>query len=180
MSESPARLQALAASARDFFVATGEESAGDPYDFLVNFLADARRALEMDIAFVARFADDQRVFKIVSASAAHPEGVVVGASDPLVDSYCKLVVEGRLPRAIADASELPLAAAMAITKRLDIRAYLSVPIVLPDGSVYGTLCCFSHLPRPTLSSMDADALQAVADVIAAALYRDAKLRDRVG
>lgn len=170
-ASSESRLAHLAAITREYSVATADFASEDRHQPLSEFLARVRAALGMDIAFVSQFVDDQRVFRIVSVAAHGPSPVAPGNSDPLVDSYCKRIVEGRLPRAIPDTTASPEAHALAITQRLAIGSYLSVPIVLRNGEVYGTLCCFSHLARPDLGEADVLGLQDVANVIAAGIDR---------
>ena len=160
----------LAAITRDFAVATPDFATPSNHKPLSDFLARVREALGMDIAFVSQFVDDQRVFRVVSVAAQEPPSPVApGNSDPLVDTYCKLVLEGRLPMAIPDTRESPEAQRLAITHQLRIGAYLSVPIVLKDGEVFGTLCCFSHVARPKLGHEEVLGLQDVANVIAASI-----------
>ena len=53
-----------------------------------------------------------------------------------------------------------------VTHALQIRAYLGVPIVLPDGELYGTLCCYRTSPDHRLGDRDADELRLLAGVIA--------------
>ncbi|NKE67928.1 GAF domain-containing protein [Ramlibacter sp. RBP-2] len=170
-ASSESRRARLAAIAREYTVATADFASDDRHKALSEFLARVRAALGMDIAFVSQFVDDQRVFRIVSVATQGPSPVAPGNSDPLVDSYCKRIVEGRLPRAIPDTSASAEASALAITRRLAIGSYLSVPIVLRNGEVYGTLCCFSHQARPDLGESDVLGLQDVASVIAAGIDR---------
>lgn len=170
-ASSKSRLAQLAAITREYSVATADFASEDRHKPLSEFLARVRAALGMDIAFVSQFVDDQRVFRIVSVAAQGPSPVAPGNSDPLVDSYCKRIVEGRLPRAIPDTSASAEAKALAITRRLAIGSYLSVPVVLRNGEVYGTLCCFSHQARPDIGEADVLGLQDVASVIAAGIDR---------
>ena len=94
-----------------------------------------------------------------------------GASDPLLETYCQKIVDGRLPFVIPDTSQLHEAASLAITQALQIGAYLSAPVLLPNGEVFGTVCCISHAVREDLRRKDADALRAVADAVAASIGR---------
>lgn len=168
-ASSEPRLAQLAAITREYAVVTADGASQDWHQPLSEFLDRVRAALGMDIAFVSQFVDDQRVFRIVSVAAQVSSPVAPGISDPLVDSYCKRVVEGRLPGAIPDTAASAEARSLAITQRLAIGSYLSVPIVLRNGEVYGTLCCFSHLARPDLGDADVLGLQDVASVIAAGI-----------
>jgi GAF domain-containing protein len=157
----------LSALAREFAVATADFASDENHRPLSEFLARVREALRMDIAFVSQFVGEDRIFRVVSVASETPSPVVAGASDPLVDSYCKRVLEGRLPAAIPDTELSAEARDLAITQRLRIGSYLSVPIVLKNGEVFGTLCCFSHLAKPELGEQEVLGLQDVANVIAA-------------
>ncbi|MCG5029815.1 GAF domain-containing protein, partial [[Ruminococcus] torques] len=50
--------------------------------------------------------------------------------------------------------------------------HISVPIVLSDGSLFGTFCCFGHSPAPSLSERDVTMLRIFADVTARRIERD--------
>jgi GAF domain-containing protein len=52
---------------------------------------------------------------------------------------------------------------------MKIGAYIGVPIVLEDGQVYGTLCCFSRAADPELSESAAVKLRAISLAVAAKL-----------
>lgn len=105
-------------------------------------LSTIREHLGMNVAFISRFQGGRRVFQIVDSS--DPEPVIrEGDSDPLESSYCMRVADGRLPNLIDDALQSPLTLALPVTRATGIRAHASVPCYLSDGTVYGTLCCFS-------------------------------------
>ena len=67
---------------------------------------------------------------------------------------------------ITDTSILCAAVGLAITRTLGIDAFMSVPVVLSDGTVYGTVCCISHSPRTALGNGQIDALRCVATFVA--------------
>ncbi|HEY1230674.1 MAG TPA: GAF domain-containing protein, partial [Ramlibacter sp.] len=102
--------------------------------------------------------------------------VVPGRSDALLDTYCQRIVDGRLPTVIPDSGASQEASSLAITQVLNIGAYLSAPVVLPNGEVFGTVCCISHSPRPDLRDADARAIAAVAQAVAASVTRTGAIR----
>ena len=80
------------------------------------------------------------------------------------------VLQGRLPPVIRDIRTAGhQAALLPITERLGIGCYLSASVILPDGRMFGTLCCFSRQSRPDLVDEDGEALDEVARAIAAAV-----------
>jgi GAF domain-containing protein len=168
---SPIDIGRLFCLANDVRAATAEWTTHPGWEGLSKVLADARDALGMDVAFVSRFVDGHRRFEVVSVSADSSASLKPGDSDPLLDTYCKLVADGSLPSALGDSWEYAPTAALEVTKRLAIRAYLSARVVLKDGRVLGTLCCFSHTPRKDLRDEHAAALQSIADALAALFER---------
>lgn len=134
-------------------------------NFLDNALAAIRTHLGMDVAFISEFTAGQRIFRHVDSETGHAP-IAVGQGDPLEESYCQRVVDGRLPELIADAFELPEAAALPCTHSLPVRAHLSVPIRLASGDIYGTFCCYSTHPDASLNERDIALLRIFADLTA--------------
>ena len=149
-------------------VATARE-ASDPNDEVRALLFNVRAVLKMDVAFVSSFVDGRRVFREVSGESEH---VKPGNSDPLEDTYCQRVVDGRIDAVIPDTSLDSEACQLEVTERLHIGAYLSVPVVLSNGRVYGTVCCISHQPRADLGMRERDALETVARLVSTQMEKE--------
>ena len=172
----PDRTDPMREAIRAFAVASSSGASPALYEPMTFLLAQVRQALRMDIVFVSQFVDQDRVFEVVSAAGEHSSRFAPGHSDPLLDTYCQRIVEGRLPAVIRDAQATPGAAELPITTSLQIRAYLSAPIVLANGTVFGTLCCISHSPRQDLREQDAAVLAEVAKAVAASIDRNGRIR----
>ena len=147
-------------------------------DFVEAMLTGARSFLGMDVAFIGEFTQDSRIFRYVDGAADCP-GVRVGAADALEDSYCRRIVDGRLPELIPDARLLPAAAELAVTAALPVGAHLSVPILLSDGSVYGTFCAFAHTGRDDLQLRDLAVMRMLASLVAGRLEHQRALRREI-
>jgi EAL domain-containing protein (putative c-di-GMP-specific phosphodiesterase class I) len=131
---------------------------------LDRILSAIRRHLGMDVAFISEFVAGRRYFRHVDAG--EPDGPVqVGGSNPLEESYCARVVDGRLPELMTDACLNAEALTLAATRALPVGAHLSVPLRLRDGSVYGTFCCFSRSPNDTLNARDLGMMRVFADMV---------------
>ena len=113
--------------------------------------------------FVSEFVDGQRVFRFVDA--AGPAPIAPGDSSPLEQSWCKKVVDGRLPELVPDVAKLPPSTKLPPSP-LPIGAHLSTPIVMPDGQAFGTLCCFSAAPSEALKMRDLMTLRHCAQLVA--------------
>ena len=140
-------------------------------EVVLDALCAIRLYLDMEVAFVAEFINGRRQFRYVD-SILETIPIAVGDSDPLDESYCQRVVDGRLPPIIPDAAALPAAQELPVTAALPVGAHLSVPIRLSNGQIYGTFCCFSTHPDPTLGARDLAIMQLFADFTARQLCRD--------
>ena len=137
---------------------------GVGYGGVDRMLRTVRKYLGMDVAFVAHFRETDRVFEHVDTDGPAP--VEPGTALPLEVGYCAKVVRGELPQLIPDTSRVPAAMAIPLTATIPIGSHLGVPIVMDNGEVYGTLCCFSYQPDVTLGDRDMKMMQAFAEVLA--------------
>lgn len=126
-------------------------------------LALLRERMRMDIAFVTQFQDGKQVVRRIDQAAdlSIPEG----HGDPLEDSWCRRVVDGLLPELLPDAQtlvdrgELP-------PWRMPVGTYISTPVVLGDGQVFGTVCCVSRTVQDQVGQADLKRLRSTAKLIA--------------
>ncbi len=107
----------------------------------------------MDVAFVSEFAGDRLVFRALEGDS-ESFGWQEGESFPLDESYCKRVLDGRVPDAVPDAGREDATRDLWVTTEAGIGSYCAVPLMLSDGRLYGTLCCVSHEPDPWLRERD--------------------------
>lgn len=130
-----------------------------------------RAHLGMDVAYVSEFVDGRSVFREVDAPG-HEALIKIGDSQSLDDVYCRHIIEGRLPQLIPDTAKVALAAGMPITAAVPIGAHVSVPLVLPDGRIYGMFCCLAFTADDTLRDRDLRMLRAFADLAAFEIDRE--------
>ncbi|RYY28315.1 MAG: EAL domain-containing protein [Sphingomonadales bacterium] len=129
----------------------------------IDAILDAvRHHLGMEIAFASRFVGDRRQFTHIVADIPLPLGP--GDSEPLEDTFCHHILEGRLPALIHNAADHPLAMTLPIAPVLPVGAHVNVPLKLKDGSVYGTFCCLSRTSDYSLNERDLSTLRAFADL----------------
>lgn len=147
----------------DLLVATADSSDALLDDSVTEILRLLRETMKMDVVFVSEFVDGRRVFRFVDAIGAAPIGV--GDSSPLEESWCKWVVEGRLPELVHDAAKVPASVGLPATS-IRVGAHLSTPIVMPDGHAFGTLCCFSAASNEALRMRDLATLRHCAQLVA--------------
>jgi EAL domain-containing protein (putative c-di-GMP-specific phosphodiesterase class I) len=144
------------------FLAAETSGSGAGHSHIDNILDAVRRHLGMEIAFTSRFVEDRREFTHISAAIPVPSAP--GDSEPLDQSYCWHILNGRLPELIQDAAALPFALSLPITMALPVGCHISVPLRLKDGSVYGSFCCLSRSPDRSLTQRDLATVKAFADL----------------
>ncbi|QJW84158.1 GAF domain-containing protein [Ramlibacter terrae] len=148
----------------ELLVATSDGADPELPPEVAEVLRLLRERLGMDVAFVSQIAEGRRTFKVVDS---RPDFTVIqaGMSDPVEESWCRGIIEGRLPELIEDAA--PFVASKRVPDPgIPIGTHLSTPVRLSDGSVYGTLCCFS---RTVQAGADIKRLQYTASLLAAKL-----------
>ena len=128
----------------------------------------------MDVAFVSEFAGDRLVFRALEGDS-ESFGWHEGESFPLDESYCKRVLDGRVPNAVSDAGREDATRDLWVTTEAGIGSYCAVPLVLSDGRLYGTLCCVSHTPDPWLRERDLGLMERVARQLIEQLEREGRL-----
>jgi EAL domain-containing protein (putative c-di-GMP-specific phosphodiesterase class I) len=148
-----------------------EEAVGAAANEIVaGLLRAVRRHLDLDVAFIGAIDEVERRIEYVD-SAPESTGILSpGMATPLEESYCGHILAGRLPRWLVDPRQHPVSAAMDATYSVPVGTHVGVPIELPDGRTYGTLCCFSHDIEPSLDRTALGALYLVADLAAEYLH----------
>ena len=152
-----------------------ETSSGSEFgqlpETVERLLSTVREAMEMDVAFVSEFAGDQLIFRALEGDA-ESFGWREGEGFPLDESYCKRVLDGRLPSVIPDARSEGRTRDLWVTSEANIGSYVAVPVVRSDGRPYGTLCCVSHRADPRLRERDLGLMEGVAREVSRQLRRE--------
>jgi GAF domain-containing protein len=139
-----------------------------------DMLRDVREALQMDVAFVSKFDADQLVFRKLEGDS-ESFGWREGESFPIDESYCKRVLDGRIPQVVPDAKREEATKDLRVTSEADMGCYCAVALVLSDGRLYGTLCCVSHEPDPRLRERDLGIMERTARWLVEQLERRGRL-----
>jgi GAF domain-containing protein len=154
---------------------SGETTSGSGFPqtpaTIEQLLSTVREAMEMDVAFVSEVTEDRLVFRALVGDY-ESFGVREGESFPVDASYCKRVLDGSLPNVVPDARSEDLTKDLWVTTEADIGSYVAVPVILPDGRPYGTLCCVSHKTDPRLRERDLGLMEGVARELSRQLKRE--------
>ena len=122
-------------------------------------LDTVRETLGMEVAYLSEFIEERAVFRAVSAPGLEAM-IQPSQSMDLREVYCKHILDGGLPRLMADTSAHSIAVDMPITQMIPIGSHLSVPVTREDGSVFGMFCFLSRHPRPDLGQHHLDLVEA--------------------
>jgi GAF domain-containing protein len=158
----------------DFGIIAGSLASGQ--DVIQEALMTVRDHLGMEIAYFSEFVDGRSIFRHVDAPGLE-HLIKVGDSHDLADVYCNHILEGRLPEAIPDTSELELTRRMPITSAAPIGSHVSIPVRLSDGTPFGMFCCLSPRPMPSLNERDVRTMRMFAGLVAKQV--NAQLEQRV-
>jgi len=142
----------------------------DPTETIESALQAAREGLEMEIAYLAEFTDDEQIFHTFAGDLDTLD-IGEGSAIPLADSYCQRMCDGRIGNVVGDVQEEPQLASLALTERASIRAYVGVPLRFSDGRLYGTFCCLSHAPDPDIGDREVRFMRVLARLVAGELER---------
>ena len=134
-------------------------------------LAIVREHLEMDVAYVAEFTGGQEVYRALEGDA-ESFGLAQGEGIPLEGTYCKRMVEGSLPNVIPDTKADPRVSALSCTTEAGIGAYVGIPLIFNDGTVFGSFCCMSHQADRSLAHRDINLMRVVASLVCDHIERD--------
>ena len=142
---------------------------------VAGLLATARQKLQLSAAFLSRIDATTRTLEVVDSAVPQ---VQAGYSGPKDETFCLAVVEGRLPQVMPDVRDVPAAMAMLPAALPQIRGHVSVPVVLSDGTVYGTFCAFGLVTDPEVSVRDLGLMEVLAAAAALVIEPQVRLEQR--
>lgn len=149
----------------ELLVATADDADEALDEHVQDVLKLLREKLGMDVVFVSRFDAGRRTILRVEQRP----GIALlrpGQSDPVEESWCQHVVDGRLPQMVKDAR--PYVAAKKVPEPpFPIGTHLSTPVASRDGATFGTLCCFSLEPQEGVGEQDLKRLKYAAELLTA-------------
>ncbi|MEU4622039.1 EAL domain-containing protein [Actinoplanes sp. NPDC023801] len=138
---------------------------------VADLLRTARQSLGMGLAFLSRMDETVQHLEVVDSVLPLQDGM----TQPRATSFCQLITDGVLPPVIPDVTRFPAADRLPGTEQ-GIRSYISVPVELSDGTVYGTFCGAGFVADPQLSDRDRVLMEVLAH--AAAMIVEPEVRQR--
>ncbi|WP_372592897.1 EAL domain-containing protein [Actinotalea sp.] len=134
---------------------------------VAELLRTAKKALGLSTTFLSRFDGTTQVLQVVESSVPllFPEG----SERPRSSTFCQAILDGRLPEVIPDVRKHRVAMALPAARFPRLRSYLSVPVRLSDGTIYGTLGAAGLTTDKNLSARDKALMEVLAAAAAAVL-----------
>ncbi|GIF41681.1 hypothetical protein Axi01nite_59920 [Actinoplanes xinjiangensis] len=140
---------------------------------VADLLHTARQSLGMGLAFLSRMEGAVQHLEVVDSVLPLNDGM----TQPRATSFCQAIADGALPPVIPDVSRFPAAMRLPAAE-LGIRSYISVPVELSDGTVYGTFCSAGLEADPGLAERDRVLLEVLAHAAAVIIEPDVVRRRR--
>lgn len=131
---------------------------------VAELLRSAREALDLSVSFLTRLDGDTQTMEVIDTSL--PFFLREGAQQSRASTICQTILDGDAPEVMADIRDHPAAMARPPARFAHFRSYISVPVTLSDGRLYGTFCAAGLTPRSTLSDRDAALLKVLASAAA--------------
>ncbi|WP_220457982.1 MULTISPECIES: EAL domain-containing protein [unclassified Actinotalea] len=141
---------------------------------VATLLRQAREALGLSVSFLTRIQGDTQIMEVVDTSL--PVFLSDGARQRRDTTLCKTVLDGDAPEVMPDIRDHPAAMKQPAARFAHFRSYVSVPVTLSDGRLYGTFCAAGLTPERNLSERDAALLKVLAS--AAAMIIEPGVRER--
>jgi putative nucleotidyltransferase with HDIG domain len=139
-------------------------------------LETAQQLLGMEMAHLADTRMGLQDYVVLTGDA-ESFGARIDEPLSLSGTYCGLLLAGELDGLVRNARIDPRVAGLAITHQAGIGAYLGVPVHLPNGALFGTFCCLSHHPDPSLRERDLQFMKVLARMVGELLYREQRLAE---
>jgi EAL domain-containing protein (putative c-di-GMP-specific phosphodiesterase class I) len=133
----------------------------DTDEKVAELLRTAKSALGLSLTFLSRLDGETQHLEVVESSIPIFKD---GQKQPQATSFCQAILDGKLPKVIPNVAKLPEAKRLPAARFPRIRSFVSVPVTLSDGSLYGTFCAAGFTSDKELSKRD----QALMEVLAQA------------
>ena len=105
---------------------------------VAELLRTAKSSLHLSVAFLSRLDGETQHLEVVESSV--PFLFKEGVTQRQDTTFCQAVLDGRLPAVMPDVTAFPAAMRLPAARLPRIRSFVSVPVVLSDGTLYGTFC----------------------------------------
>jgi EAL domain-containing protein (putative c-di-GMP-specific phosphodiesterase class I) len=150
---------------------------------VAELLRTAKSSLGLSMTFLSRLDGETQHLEVVESSIPLFHD---GQTQPQATSLCQAILDGKLPSVIPNVAKLPEAKRLPAARFPRIRSYVSVPVSLSDGTLYGTFCAAGFTADKELSKRDEALMHVLASAAATLIEpgvqerrREAAIRERL-
>jgi EAL domain-containing protein (putative c-di-GMP-specific phosphodiesterase class I) len=150
---------------------------------IAELLRTAKNSLGLSLTFLTRLDGEVQHLEVVESSFPFFHD---GQTQPQATSLCQAILDGKLPSVIPNIAKLPEAKRLPAARFPRIRSYVSVPVSLSDGTLYGTFCAAGFTADKELSKRDRALMEVLASAAATVIEpgvqerrREAAIRDQL-
>lgn len=150
---------------------------------IAELLRTAKDSLGLSLTFLSRLDGTVQHLEVVESSIPFFHD---GQTQPQATSLCQAILDGKLPSVIPNIAKLPEAKRLPAARFPRIRSYVSVPVSLSDGTLYGTFCAAGFTADNDLSKRDRALMEVLASVAATIIepgiqerHRESVIRDQL-
>jgi EAL domain-containing protein (putative c-di-GMP-specific phosphodiesterase class I) len=141
-------------------------------------LRTAKTSLQLNVAFLSRLDGTTQHIEVVEASAWQSLLFREGATQRQETSFCQRILDGELPAVMPDVKTFPKAMALPAARIPRIRSFVSVPVRLSDGTLYGTFCAAGLTSDKELTKRDQALMEVLAGAAGVILEPDVREQSR--
>jgi EAL domain-containing protein (putative c-di-GMP-specific phosphodiesterase class I) len=142
---------------------------------VADLLVIAKKSLGLSVSFLSRLDGTTQHLEVVESSV--PFLFQEGNQQMQATSLCQAILDKKLPAVIPNLKDFPEAMKLPAARLPRIRSYVSVPVLLSDGSLYGTFCAAGLTSDKDLTKRDKSLMDVLAH--AAAVIIEPGIRERV-
>jgi len=116
---------------------------------------------------------------IVLQASDRGYGIQEGDMFTWADSFCSRMIQGQGPRIAPCASSIPIYANAPITQQFVIGAYIGVPLLYSDGSLFGTLCAIDPHPQSEDIQQHLPLVELLAQLLSSILHAELATAEQI-
>jgi EAL domain-containing protein (putative c-di-GMP-specific phosphodiesterase class I) len=164
-------------------MATPRPQRSDTDEKVAELLRTAKNSLGLSLTFLSRFDGETQHLEVVESSFPFFHD---GQTQPQATSLCQAILDGKLPSVIPNVAKIPEAKQLPAARFPRIRSYVSVPVSLSDGTLYGTFCAAGFTADNDLTKRDRALMEVLASAAATIIEpgiqerrRESAIRSRI-
>jgi EAL domain-containing protein (putative c-di-GMP-specific phosphodiesterase class I) len=151
----------------------------DAQEQIAELLHTARTSLQLSVAFLSRLDGTTQHLEVVEGTRSHELVFREGLRRKQETSFCQAMLDGKVPSVMPDVRDFPVARSLPAAKIPRIRSFVSVPVTLSDGTLYGTFCAAGLRSDRELSRRDEALMRVLAGAAAVILEPEVREQSRV-